>query len=59
MVGAHTPVFSQPIDLIAKTTAVAKREKDGEALNLPGHPVWLGRQDSNLGMAESKSPKGH
>jgi len=45
--GVLTPVFRQPFDLIAKTTAVAKHERDGEALNLPGHPVWLGDLDSN------------
>ncbi|SRR6266446_147015 len=56
--GVLTPVFRQPFDLIAETTAAAKRENNGEALNLAGHPVWLGRQDSNLGMAESKSAKG-
>jgi hypothetical protein len=45
--GTLTPVFRQPFDLIVKTTAVAKHEKGGEALNLPGHPVWLGHLDSN------------
>jgi site-specific DNA recombinase len=45
--GVLTPVFRQPFDLIARTTAVAKHEKEGEALNLPGHPVWLGDLDSN------------
>jgi site-specific DNA recombinase len=45
--GTLTPVFRQPFDLIAKTTDAAKNKKDGEALNSPGHPVWLGHLDSN------------
>jgi site-specific DNA recombinase len=44
--GALTPAFRQPFDLIAKTTAAPEHEKDGEALNLAGHPVWLGFLDS-------------
>ncbi len=45
--GTPTPVFRQPFDLIAETACIAKREKDGDALNSPGHPVWLGHLDSN------------
>jgi site-specific DNA recombinase len=45
--GELIPVFRQPFDLIAEVTAAAKAGEGGEALNSPGHPVWLGDLDSN------------
>jgi len=31
----------------AETVAAARNAEGGGALNSPGHPVWLGREDSN------------
>ena len=48
--GALMPTFRQPFDIIAETVAAARNAEGGGALNSPGHPVWLGRKDSNLGI---------
>jgi len=47
--------FRQPFDLLAETTAAAAMEEARGAKLSTGHPVWLGRQDSNLGMAVPKT----
>jgi site-specific DNA recombinase len=47
MNGELAPTFRQPFDLIADAAAIARGGNDGGALNLPGHPVWLGDLDSN------------
>jgi site-specific DNA recombinase len=53
--GTLTASFRQPFDLIAETAMIAAQNSASQTTNLTEHPVWLGRQDSNLGMAESKS----
>jgi site-specific DNA recombinase len=53
--GDLTATYRQPFDLIAEATAVAKSTESGGAQNTPEHPVWLGREGSNLRMVESKS----
>ncbi len=45
--GEMTVTYRQPFDLIAEATAIAASTENGGALNAPGHPVWLGRLDSN------------
>jgi site-specific DNA recombinase len=45
--GELTVTYRQPFDLIAEATALAASAENGGALNLPEHPVWLGRLDSN------------
>lgn len=47
--------FRQPFDLLAESAAAAA-SSDATRAKLPtGHPVWLGRQDSNLGLSVPKT----
>lgn len=40
--GELAVTYRQPFELIAEATAVAGSSGNGGALNMPGHPVWLG-----------------
>ena len=53
--GEVVATFRQPFDLLAETTAVAMRTAVDDKGNLAKSEIWLGRQDLNLGMAESKT----
>ncbi len=53
--GEVVATFRQPFDLLAETTAIAMRATTGSSPISAKSDNWLGRQDSNLGMAESKS----
>ncbi len=53
--GEVRATFRQPFDLLAETIAIAARQEVGNTANSVKNEIWLGRQDSNLGMAESKS----
>ena len=53
--GEVVATFRQPFDLLAETTAMVARQTAGDAAGQAKRESWLGRQDSNLGMVESKS----
>ena len=50
-----TATFRQPFDLLAETAVSAGRAVADGTGGSTKTEIWLGRQDSNLGMAESKS----
>ncbi|SJM29709.1 Resolvase (fragment) [Mesorhizobium delmotii] len=47
--------FRQPFDLLADSAAAAASSDATRAKMSTGHPVWLGRQDSNLGLSVPKT----
>lgn len=47
--------FRQPFDLLAESAASAASSDAAGAKLSTGHPVWLGRQDSNLGLSVPKT----
>ncbi len=47
--------YKEPFDMLAETVAAAERVEATKGPEMAQKEVWLGRQDSNLGMAESKS----
>jgi hypothetical protein len=49
------PCSGQPLDPLAETDAMAASAEPGEGGDSSGHTSWLGRQDSNLGMAVPKT----
>src|SRR5579875_82791 len=53
--GEVVATFRQPFDLLAETTMSAASAGAGEAAKTAKTEIWLGREDSNLRMAESKS----
>jgi hypothetical protein len=53
--GEVVATFRQPFDLLAQTAAVATRAAVENRPNSAKNGIWLGRLDSNQGMAESKS----
>lgn len=53
--GKVRAVSRQPFDLLAETTATLSTEQSQGIVMSKGHPVWLGRQDSNLGMSVPKT----
>lgn len=53
--GEVRTAFRQPFDLVAGTVAVAATEGAERTELSTGHPVWLGRQDSNLGLSVPKT----
>ena len=53
--GKVVATFRQPFDLLAETTMSAASAGAGEAAKTAKTEIWLGREDSNLRMAESKS----
>ena len=53
--GEVRAVFRQPFDLLAETTAALSTEHPRGFVLSKGHPIWLGRQDSNLGMSVQKT----
>ena len=53
--GEVVATFRQPFDILAETTTIAARNGAGNTANSAKVEIWLGREDSNLRMAESKS----
>ncbi|ESZ05711.1 resolvase [Mesorhizobium sp. L2C089B000] len=53
--GEVRAMFRQPFDLLAQTAASAAAAQAGGDVSLTRHPIWLGRQDSNLGMSVPKT----
>lgn len=53
--GEVRAVFRQPFDLLAETNAALSTGQSEGIVTSKGHPVWLGRQDSNLGMSVPKT----
>ena len=47
--------FRQPFDMLAETATAAARVEAGETAKSAKTEIWLGRQDSNLGMAVPKT----
>jgi hypothetical protein len=46
--------FRQPFDILAETTAAVRCDAENTVKSAKSE-IWLGRLDSNQGMAESKS----
>ena len=53
--GEVVATFRQPFDLLAETAMSAARDAAGETAKTAKTEIWLGREDSNLRMTESKS----
>src|SRR4051794_36719438 len=53
--GEVVATFRKPFDILAETAIAASRIEPGEKAKSAKSEIWLGRQDSNLGMAVPKT----